>query len=361
MYKYSHGGNAVFESGKENILDLSASINPLGMPENVINAVAREIPNCTHYPDSSSAELRNKIAEFENVKPEMILCGNGASDIIFRLPRAAQAGKIMITAPTFSDYERSARSFGAKVVLYPLSEGSGFMLDDGFLRAVRTERPDLIYICNPNNPTGKLTDIAFVSQLAGCCYEIGALLVLDECFLGFVQQSEMYTGKALLDKFSNLVILKAFTKLFALPGIRLGYAICRDRKLIESLYFHGADWSVSNLAQAAGMAALDGAEDMIKRTAAYVAAERLKIENELVHLGICVYKSQANYVFIRNPYDFDLFHELDKKGIRIRSCHNFHNLDSRYCRIAVSTAEINLKLLSAVGEIIISLVNPSLP
>jgi len=355
MYEYTHGGNAAFEHGKGDVIDLSASINPLGIPESVKAAIFREIPNIIFYPDSSSAGLRERIAAFEKVDPDMIFCGNGASDIIFRLPRAVRAGKIMISAPTFSDYERSARSFGADVVFYPLSKENGFMLDGGFVQTVRRERPDLVYICNPNNPTGKLTDLELIGDLVRYCREIGSLVTIDECFLGFAVQPELYTGKALLNEYSNLVILKAFTKLFALPGIRLGYAISADIKLIAGLYFHGADWPVSNLAHAAAMAALDGAEDMIKKTSAYVSAERMKIENELTRLGFKVFTSNANYAFIQNPYAFDLCRELDKKGIRIRSCNNFHGLDSSYCRIAVSTGENNLKLLSSVEEVVFSL------
>jgi len=351
MYNYSHGGNAAFESTREHIIDLSANINPLGMPKKVRDAIISDIANCERYPDSFSRLLREKTAEFENIHPDWIFFGNGASDIIFRLPRAAKAKKIMVAAPTFSDYERSARSYGAEIIRYILSADNGFAIDSGFIDAAREAKPDLVYICNPNNPTGKLTETGLILELLDCCRKTGAWVAIDECFLDFTERADTHTSKIFLESHPNLVILKAFTKLFALPGIRLGYAVCANKSLIDGLYFHGADWAISNLAQAAGIAALDGAEQFIARTAAYVSAERAAVLKELTRLGYKIFESSANYIFMRNIYAFDLREQLDKRGIRIRSCGNYHGLDGSYYRIAVSTRENNDKLLSAIAGI----------
>jgi threonine-phosphate decarboxylase len=332
-------------------MDLSANINPLGMPENVRNAIIREIHNCSQYPDNFSARLREKIAYFENVKADWVFCGNGTSDIIFRLPRTIQVKKVMIAAPTFQDYERSARSSDSEIVRHKLYPESGFALDSGFVEAVRREKPGLIFVCNPNNPTGKITGTGLIGELLDVSLQTGALVVIDECFMDFTEQANECTSKPFLDGYSNLVVLKAFTKLFALPGIRLGYALCADKTRIDSLYFHGADWPVSNLAQAAGIAALEEAENYIKQSAAYVAAERIMMEKELKRLGYNIYEAKANYVFIQNPYPFDLCAELEKKGIRIRSCKNFPGLDDSYCRIAVSKKENNVRLLTTIAEL----------
>ena len=351
MYEYSHGGNAVYEYGEQNIIDLSANINPLGMPENVRNAIIGEIPNCNRYPDSFSNKLREKIAEFENVNPDYIFCGNGTSDIIFRLPMAIRSKKIMITAPTFSDYARSARSYGLEIVRHTLSAANDFTLDDSFIETVRSEKPDLIYICNPNNPTGKLTETGLIKELLDYCQWSHVWIAVDECFLAFTEKADEYTSKVYIEQYPNLIILKAFTKIFSLPGIRLGYAICSNKAIIDSFYFHGADWPVSNLAQAAGIAALENAEDFIRKTVDYVSAERVAIEKELALLGYKVFKSSANYVFLQSPFPFNLREELDKKGIRIRSCGNYHGLDGSFYRIAVSSKENNAKLLTAVMEV----------
>ena len=363
MYNYSHGGNAAYEQkyekkygGKyerrrEDIIDLSANINPLGMPEHVREAIIRAIPACSRYPDSLSRDLRDRIAAFEHTKPDWVFCGHGASDIIFRLPRALRAKKVLITAPTFSDYARSAQSCGAEIVRHVLSAPTGFTLDSGFIQAVRRDKPDLVFVCNPNNPTGQLTESALIQELLECCRREGAFVAVDECFLDFAEQAADSTSKVFLARHTNLIIIKAFTKLFALPGIRLGYALCANPALMDNLSFHGTDWPVSNLAQAAGMAALENAEAFLRHTVAYVSAERRMMEQGLTRLGYKIFAAQANSVFLKNPYPYDLREELDRKGIRIRSCANYDGLDESYFRIAVAPAQINAQVLAAVAEV----------
>ena len=353
MYTYSHGGNAAFESGHEHITDLSANINPLGIPDKVRDAIIGDIANIVSYPDNSNRKLREKISEFEKVNPEWLFCGNGASDIIFRLPRVVQAKKVLITAPTFSDYERSAMSYGSAIVYYPMSPDSAFTLDKDFVETAEREQPDLIYICNPNNPTGKLTNTDIIKDLLDLGLNNKMMIAVDECFLEFTEFADEYTSKVFLKDYSNLIIFKAFTKLFTMPGIRLGYAICSNGKIIDSLFFHGPDWPVSNLAQAAGIAALDNADEFVRKTIEYVFAERSKIEYQLSDLGYKTFGSTANYVFLQSPFPFDLQEELNKEGIRIRSCSNYHNLDKSYYRIAVSTKENNMKMLEAINKITI--------
>ncbi|MDR0313727.1 MAG: aminotransferase class I/II-fold pyridoxal phosphate-dependent enzyme [Treponema sp.] len=351
MYKYSHGGNAVFELGKADIIDLSANINPLGMPEGVKEAIILSIPDCDHYPDNFSTELRKKIAAYEGIDPDWIFCGNGASDIIFRLPMAVQAKKVLTAAPSFLDYERAAVSCGATLIRHILLPDNGFTLDKTFIEAVQREKPELIFLCNPNNPTGLLTERWLIAELLECCQRIRSRVVIDECFLDFAEYADTITSKVFLGSYKNLIILKSFTKLFALPGIRLGYALCADREVTQNLHFYGADWPVSNLSQVAGVAALVGAETFIKKTTEYVTKERSVMQNKLRLLGYKVFDSKANYVFFQNPYPFDLREELNRHGFRIRSCENFPSLDNSYYRIAVSKAENNISLLSAVEVI----------
>lgn len=335
MYEYSHGGNVAFEGGREGTIDLSANMNPLGIPQGVQEAVIQEIPFSEYYPDSSSARLRAAIATYENVNEDWIICGNGASDLIFRLPRAIQAKKVLVTAPSFSDYERSARSSGARVAYHRLLEENGFALDDRLIDTVAWEKPDLVYLCSPNNPTGLVADPDLIQELLETCEDFNALVMVDECFLDFTQKGQELTSKRFLGTYQNLIILKAFTKIFSLPGIRLGYALTANSSLIDQLYFHGPDWSVSNLAQAAGIAALKGAPDFIARSVAFVTTERALLAKVLSDLGYQVFDSQANYLFLQNPYPMNLKEALDKKGIRIRSCGNYPGLDNSYYRIAI--------------------------
>ena len=348
MYKYGHGGNAVYEEGRDNIVDLSANINPLGMPIGVRDAISRDIGNCDRYPDSACSKLRERLAEYERVAPEMLFCGNGASDIIFRLPKATQAKRTLVAAPTFSDYERASISFGADVCRHQLLSSNGFASGKGFEETLAMCTPDLVFLCNPNNPTGVATSTRLIGSLLKCARESNTIVVVDECFLDFVENPDAFTSKSFVQEHRNLVIIKAFTKIFAMPGIRLGYAICSDKKLIDSLYFHGADWPVSNLAQTAAIEALAGADDYIKQTVRYVSQERETMKDALARLGYVVFDSAANYVFFRNPFDFDLGRRLDEKGIRIRECGDYHGLDGSFYRAAISTKENNSKLISAM-------------
>ena len=349
MYQYSHGGNAAFESGQEIKLDLSANINPLGLPDKVSAAIVSQIPNLTSYPDNSSGALRDAISEFENVDSRWIFCGNGASDIIFRIPRVVQGKKAMLTAPTFSDYERALQSYGADIAYYTLVADNSFTITDEFISAVEREKPNLVYICNPNNPTGRLTDASIIGELLVRCPE--TVFAIDECFLDFTMEASMHTSKRFLGQHQNIIILKAFTKMFTMPGIRLGYSLCSNESFNDNLYFHGPDWPVSNLAQGAGIAALEGADEFVKRTASYVAIEREQVERSLIEYGFRIFESSTNYVFLQSPFEFDLQEELNKHGIRIRSCNNYHGLDNSYFRIAVTTKENNATLLSAIETI----------
>ncbi len=353
MYEYLHGGNAAFEHNGEKILDLSANINPLGFPKEIEKAIKNEIHFCDRYSDNYSTELRNKIALYENIDSKWIFCGNGASDIIFRLPIALRSKSVLVTAPTFSDYERSSKSFGSNLAYQYLEESENFVADRKILDIVKKYNSDLIFICNPNNPTGVMTERSIIEELLIYGKKNNANIVVDECFMDFAENSEIYTAKKLLPLYDNLIILKAFTKIFALPGIRLGYALCGNQATIEKLYAHGPDWAVSNIAQAAGIAALENAEEYIKNTIEYVSAERQKMQNALTEMKFKLFDSRANYIFFHNPHDFDLYKELNKKGIRIRSCDNYRGLSSGFYRTAVSKSADNEKLISALKEIYI--------
>jgi|GEM_PF-25255 len=348
MYSYVHGGNAIFQSDMKILMDLSANINPIGFPKVVEEAIKDEIQFCTRYPDNYSTELRKKISEYENIDIESIFCSNGASDIIFRLPQAIKPKKALILAPTFSDYERAIKSFGGEVVYYYLSEESGFQLDQDICATIIEERVDMVFICNPNNPTGVLTSQETIKAILDVTRDRGIYVVVDECFIDFVDNMSYYTAKPFLHEYKNLVILKAFTKIFALPGLRLGYAFSSDPDLIEKLYYHGADWPVSNFAQGAGIAALENAKKFIQDTVKFVTEERAYVTSELSNLGFKVFSSQANYIFFKNPFDYDLKEKLLKHGINIRSCSNFNGLNNSFYRIAVSSRENNRFIISKI-------------
>ena len=230
-YEYVHGGNIYDENGyaNENIIDFSANINPLGIPGEVLAAAKNSAANANVYPDSRCRLLTAKLAEFEEVDKSHIFCSNGASDILFRLAFAVKPKKILVTAPSFADYERAGKAAGAEIIYYGLKKENKFAVDTDIVNAILEASPDIVFICNPNNPTGNLTNTETLEDIAAACKSVGSILLADECFLDFVEESHRYSAKPLLHEYKNIVILKAFTKIFALPGLRLGYAICGDK------------------------------------------------------------------------------------------------------------------------------------
>ena len=332
----------------EKAVDFSSSINPLGMPEEAVSAAGGAIKYANIYPDTDCLRLCSVLAGYEDVPAADILCGNGASDIIFRLAYARKPGKILVTAPAFSDYERAGKAAGAEVMYYTLKRENGFGIKEDILSIIRNNSPDLVFICNPNNPTGNMTSMDMMVRIAKACSSVRALLVADECFLDFVASAGDFSVKPLLRGYKNIILVKAFTKVFAMPGLRLGYAICADTDLLTQMRRSGPDWAASNIAQEAGIAALKNGKAFVEKTCRFVQGEREFLFSGLGELGMTVYPSQANYIFFHCPWDKSLSEKLYDKDILIRDCSNFRGLSSGHYRVAVSTRDKNEMLIAAI-------------
>ncbi|MBE6863803.1 MAG: threonine-phosphate decarboxylase [Ruminococcus flavefaciens] len=334
-----HGGNAY---SLKNILDFSANINPLGMPESVKEAIAASISEIEKYPDPDCTELRKKISVHEDISVDRIICGNGADDLIFRIVHALKPRKAFVCAPTFTEYTRALYEVGCKITEYHLSEQNCFDVTADILTFI-DKCFDLCFICNPNNPTGRLITPEILGKLSKKCQESNVVLVCDECFLDFVTESEKHSLRNFMN--GNSVILKAFTKLYAMPGIRLGYAVCGSTELAEKIRNSGQFWSVSSVAQKAGITALNE-NNYVHKTMEYIASERAFLSTELQGLGIKVYDSAANFLLFKS--DKGLAEKLLAGGILIRDCSNFSGLSDGFCRIAVRTHSENKQLIEAL-------------
>ena len=231
--EYQHGGDIYSQDIQ---MDYSANINPLGMPEAVRQALRdcldREV--CSLYPDSRCKKLRQALGRHHGVEDKWIICGNGAADLIFGLASALRPVRGLVTAPAFSEYEQALRSVGCRTDYYYLREDAGFALDAAGMcsrvqeAAERGEPYDVVFLCNPNNPTGLPVKKEEVEQLAGTCERLGVYLAVDECFCDFLDDSKAYSVIPVLARFKHLFVLKAFTKLYAMAGLRLGYGLCSD-------------------------------------------------------------------------------------------------------------------------------------
>ena len=344
MEKHIHGGDVYHHQG---CIDFSANCNPLGTPEGIKKAIMESLEHINDYPQVGCTPLKEAIAEYENTKPDQVICGNGAAEVIFSLCRAVNPKKALVPAPTFAEYQQALYSVDCQVNFFSLDEKKQFVLDEDFIQAI-TPDLDIIFLCNPNNPTGLLVEKPLLEKILKRCQELEILMAVDECFLDFVPEPEKYTLKEYLENCDNLFLLKAFTKRYAMAGVRLGYGLCGNKKLLEKMESMTQPWNVSSMAQAAGLAALKETE-YVEAGRLMTFAELAYLKEELTRLGYPVYPSQANYVFFTGPVD--LYEKLEQKKILIRDCSNYTGLSKGYYRVAVKNHEENQQLVKALEEI----------
>ena len=349
MQSLIHGGDWAgyrAEFGRD-ALEFSANVSPLGLPTGVAAAITAALPTADRYPDPLCRELRKKLAAAEQVPEEAILCGNGAADLIFRLVLAERPRKALLPAPTFAEYAAALETVGCTVERHFLREDEDFALTEAFVDAI-DQTTGMVFLCQPNNPTGQLTELAMVEKILRRCQAYGAVLVVDECFLDFRPDCHELSAKRFLQE-KNLVILKAFTKLYGMAGVRLGYCLCGDHDRLARMQAAGQPWAVSSLAQAAGIAALDETE-YVAQVRALIAQQRPILTAGLRRLGLKVLDGRANYLLFRAPET--LGETLRQKGVVLRSCGNYPGLDAGWYRTAVRTEPENKALLQVLEEVL---------
>ena len=344
MQTLTHGGDWAgyrAEFGRDP-LDFSANVSPLGLPGGVAKAITASLATADRYPDPLCRALREKLAVAEGVPAEWLLCGNGAADLIFRLALAEKPRTALVTAPTFAEYATALGTVDCRVERHFLREENDFAVTDAILDAVHPGI-DLVFLCQPNNPTGQLARPALVEALLRRCEAVGAVLAVDECFLDFLPEGEALSAKHLLKNSKKLIILKAFTKLYGMAGVRL----CADESRLARMQAAGQPWAVSGLAQAAGIAALDET-DYVAQVRALIETQRPVLADGLRALGLRVIEGRANYLLFRAPEA--LGEALRRKGAVLRSCGNYPGLDASWYRTAVRTENENRQLLALLAE-----------
>lgn len=341
--KHKHGGDIYSRSYKT---DYSANINPLGPPEGVLRAVRESVHLIQNYPDVSQRRLRSALAEHEQVPEEWLIFGNGAAELIFALSMGLKPKRALLTAPGFAEYEEALRACGCEMEWYERKEENSFLLKEDYLEKI-TPETDILFLCNPNNPTGTLTNRPMLRKIADRCRECQVLMAVDECFIGFVDEPEAYSVKAWLSEYPNIFVLKAFTKLYAMPGLRLGYGICADGQVTERMRGVMQPWSVSVPAQEAGTAALLE-QEYVEHSREIVRQEREYLLKGLRKLGLTVWEGAANFLFFKGAEH--LAEACEKQGYLIRDCSNYRGLSGGYYRIAVRTREENREFLKVLEK-----------
>ncbi len=343
-YQESHGGNIY---GKNIRLDYSANLNPFHMPERVKKAIIDGIEEYYRYPDPDCKELILAIATAKGLLPEWIVCGNGAADLIYRYALSIKANKVLLLAPTFSEYEQAFRLAGTEICYYLLKEKHNFSVGEDILKEIPLV--DGVVLCNPNNPVGNLIEPGLLQKIGKAIEEEGKFLFLDECFMEFTKYEKKYSSIPYIPMNKRIFVLKAFTKIYAMAGIRLGYGICSDMALLGKVKSAGAPWSVSGVAQKAGIAALKEIE-YVKQAKEIIEEEREFLKKGLGKLGLFVYPSQANYIMFKA--EEQLYEQLLGRGILIRQCGNYYGLGNEYYRVCIGKRRENQVLLEEIGFVI---------
>ena len=352
MKEYTHGGDLVGARmvWKGKLLDFSANLNPLGMPEGVRRAAEEAVRGAAHYPDPLCRALGAAIARRDGVAPEQVLCGNGAADLVFRLTFSQRPARALVTAPTFTEYQDAVLAAGGEVVYHRLTPENDFDLTEAVLDDL-DDGVDLAFFCTPNNPTGRLIAPGLLLRILERCQERGIRVVVDECFLALADPGEAAGLAGCLKEFPNLVLLRAFTKSYAMAGLRLGYCLSADAELLDRLSRCAQPWSVSGPAQAAGLAAL-AEPDYPARARRLIAGERAWLTAALGALGLRTVPSRVNYILFRVPGVDDLKERLLERGVLIRSCANYVGLGPDYYRVAVRLHWENEGLMRAMREVL---------
>lgn len=358
MKKFEHGGNiynALKKTGQKPVLDFSANINPLGLSLQVRRAIVSNIDNVVHYPDATACDLKENICSYYKVNEKMLVLGNGATELLYLLCHVIRPQKVFLPVPCFSEYERAALSCGAKVEYLFLSQTDGFHIDYLNLLAALPDN-SLVFLGNPNNPTGKLLEKQGFSEFSESLQKKNCQLVLDESFIDFLEDSEERSLRNFCLEYENLFLIHSLTKFFAIPGLRLGFGLFPP-VLAERLRGATDCWNVNNLAQAAGIAALQDCE-YIKKSKFAIKQYR---ENFVKQLSVCqkikLHPSCVNFLLLNIEQTGlkaeEFCEEMAENGILVRNCANYPGLDDNYVRVAVRSEEENeifLNILKKVSE-----------
>ncbi|MEG0235604.1 threonine-phosphate decarboxylase CobD [Cetobacterium sp.] len=346
-----HGGN-IYKLKREKgieVLDYSSNINPLGVPESFKEAVIKNFDSLERYPDIDYAELREAIAKYNKCLVQNIVVGNGATEVLFLYMKAIAAKKVLIIAPTFAEYERAARSAGRDVNFFPLSKD--FSLNENLLLDFITDE-EVVVMCNPNNPTGKFQSLDKIERIAEALEKKGKKLFIDEAFVEFVDDWQEKTAALLQHK--NIFILRALTKFFALPGVRLGYGITLDLELLEKIKEIREPWSVNGVAEIAGKTMLLD-KKYIRDTEQWIKEEKIWFYEELSKIKeIEVSPTETNFILVKllkdNAKTFRK--KMIEAGVLVRDASNFMFLDENYIRLAIKDRAKNQKVLDALKKVI---------
>lgn len=356
LFNYLHGGNLEramerYDISLDKIIDFSANINPLGISPKIKEVIVKSIDQLSHYPDPECKEVKKEISGYFKIDYENIILGNGSTELIYLIVQTLKPKKVLIPIPTFCEYERALNNNNVSIIFYKLKEKQEFLLSMDEI-IPQLAGIDLVFLCNPNNPTGTFLHREEVLILVKEIQRRKIFLVLDEAFID-LHEEESFIKE--VKNYDHLIILRSLTKFFGLPGLRIGFGV-GSSKLIKELEIQKIPWSVNYLAQIAVREVLRD-EKFISKSRSFLLEEKEFFYQELSNIeGWKVYKPSANFIFIKllgNISSEMLQDQLGRKGILIRDCSNFRGLQKgKFFRVAVRTRKENLMLLKELKTIL---------
>jgi threonine-phosphate decarboxylase len=343
----------------DQLVDFSASINPLGPSRVALKALSDCVPHLIHYPDPDCHALRETLAGQWGLSPNRFVIGNGSSELIQALPRALGIRRAVIVGPTFSEYERAVALSGGSVTSIDAQRAHGYrpllgevsqMIMAGRAGGSR-KRIDAVFLCNPNSPTGQAVERTALLELAETASKAGVWLVLDETFIEYCERLSLLPRIA---RFPRLVILRSFTKFYALPGLRIGYA-SGSEEAVGMLRAQLPPWSVNSLAQAAAVASIRDRRHA-RASLAFMERERPRLARSLGALsGVTVFPSSANFLLLELPASLsaaDCTGKLAGLGMLVRDCSSVPGLNDRTLRVAVRRSRDNRRLITTLRSLL---------
>lgn len=343
-----HGGRIHDHHAPDKILDYSANINPYGPPKEALKAASRALfEGSRHYPDPDQRLLRTGLSEWLGFPDDHFAAGNGAGDLILRTLLALKPQRVLSVHPTFSEYADHARLLDIPYVSLPLETDKGFAYPVEALVAAIAPG-DLVIVCQPNNPTGRPWERVELEALLDACRSGGATLMVDECFINLSWPE--IPSLAANPWPGNFIALRAFTKDFSAPGLRVGYLIASPgtaSKVRET----GQPWSLNVPGEAFAIWCCREGKRFLTQTRERLARQREKLTAGLADLGFNVSPGAANFLLARSPLPGKVLQEgLLPRGILVRRCDNFPGLDDNFIRVAVRTGSENDRLLAALAR-----------
>lgn len=356
--KHGHGGDLLmaqnlFGIPQGQFLDFSANINPFGPPKSAMKAIIDNLHTIIHYPDPVHRCLSTRLAEKLSISEEQLVIGNGAAECMALVLLALQPKLVGIVYPSFSEYTTLSSTLGATI------EPCFGCIENNFKPEMSDlyqllDKVDLLFIGQPNNPTGILYTKEELRSLAMHARNTNTYLVIDEAFIDFVPVQENYTILDELNHFPNIIIIRSMTKFYAIPGLRLGYSICSEEVALL-LKRKQVTWSVNCLALIAGEACLQESE-YAEKTIAFIESERAYLIERLEkEFNFTVLSSTANFLLVRLPASMtanELQSKMGQQGIMIRSCSMYPGLSERDFRIAVRTRKENNQFLEVLEKVV---------